>query len=87
MVSNRPQLSTTSNDSSQFTGDRVLRFDEVRMKTGLCRSHIHQLISRQQFPRQLKLVPGGRASGWLESQVNQWIADRVAERDKGSAAA
>ena len=67
--------------------DRVLRFDEVRQKTGLCRAHIHALAAQGRFPKPLKLVPGGRASGWLESEVNKWIADRVAERDSGSCAA
>ena len=50
---------------------RFMRLPEVRSVTGLSRSHIYQLISRGEFPRQYKL--GGRASGWLESEVNCWI--------------
>lgn len=68
-------------------GDCVLRFDEVRQKTGLCRAHVHALAAQGKFPRPLKLVPGGRASGWLLSEIDQWIADRVAERNGGPAAA
>lgn len=36
------------------------------------------------FPRQIKI--GARASGWLRSEVDQWIAERVAERDARAAA-
>lgn len=68
-------------------GDCVLRFDEVRQKTGLCRAHVHALAAQGRFPKPLKLVPGGRASGWLLSEIDQWIADRIADRDNGSCAA
>lgn len=45
--------------------DRVLRFPEVKTRVGLCRSHIHNLVSQGKFPAPIKL--GARASGWLES--------------------
>lgn len=66
--------------------DRVLRWPEVQQRTGLCRSHVHSLAAKSKFPAPIKL--GGRASGWLESEVNAWIAERVAEsRDHGGKAA
>jgi prophage regulatory protein len=84
-----PQLIDTIPATSPqiMPGDYVLRFDEVRQKTGLCRAHVHALAAQGRFPKPLKLVPGGRASGWLLSEVNQWIADRVAARDSGPRAA
>lgn len=69
------------------TGDCVLRFAEVKQKTGLCRAHVHALAAQGRFPKPLKLVPGGRASGWLLSEINQWIADRAAARESGPRAA
>ncbi len=78
---------TPPNPVQIIPGDSVLRFDEVRQKTGLCRAHVHALAAQGRFPKPLKLVPGGRASGWLCSEINQWIADRVAERDSGPRAA
>lgn len=69
------------------SSDCILRFDEVRRKTGLCRAHVHALAARGRFPKPLKLVPGGRASGWLLSEINRWIAERAAERDNGPRAA
>jgi prophage regulatory protein len=53
-------------------GDCVLRFAEVRQKTGHCRAHVHSLAAQGRFPKPLKLVPGGRASGWLLSEINAW---------------
>lgn len=76
-----------ANSTPIIPGDCVLRFDEVRQKTGLCRAHVHALAAQGRFPKPLKLVPGGRASGWLLSEINQWIVDRVAERDSGPRAA
>jgi len=46
--------------------------------TGISRPYIYLLISRNEFPRPVKL---GRASAWLRSEVLQWVADRVSERD------
>lgn len=84
-----PRLIGTSpaNPTSITPGDCVLRFDEVRQKTGLCRAHVHALAAQGRFPKPLKLVPGGRASGWLLSEINQWIAERIADRDSGPRAA
>jgi len=32
------------------------------------------------FPKQIKLSE--RSAGWLESEVNDWLTDRIAERDR-----
>jgi len=55
---------------------RFMRLPEVKSVTGLSRSHIYDLISRGEFPRQYKL--GGRASGWLESEVSDWVCLQIA---------
>ena len=64
--------------------DRVLRFPEVKTRVGLCRSHIHNLVSQGKFPAPIKL--GARASGWLESEIDQFIQFRIEESRKGEAA-
>ena len=49
--------------------------------TGLGRSTIYRLQADQQFPQSIKL--GIRAVGWLEREVQEWLAERVASsRDK-----
>jgi prophage regulatory protein len=70
---------TTTNQQRHPTqippNDRVLRWPEVHKRIGLCRSHIHNLVSQGKFPPPIKL--GARASGWLESQINSWIENQI----------
>ncbi|KHT52849.1 AlpA family transcriptional regulator [Alteromonas marina] len=49
---------------------------EVERTTGLKKSTIYLLIKQSQFPSPISL--GGRASGWLLSEINQWKAERIA---------
>ena len=59
----------------------VVRLPEVRRMTGLGRSTIYRLQADQQFPQSIKLSI--RAVGWLEREVQEWLAERVASsRDK-----
>lgn len=58
---------------------RILRLPEVQAKTGLKHSAIYQRINDGTFPRPVPL--GAKARGFVESEVNDWIEQRVAERD------
>ena len=60
--------------------DRILRVGEVKKITGLGRTTIWKLEGDGQFPKRVKLSPSGRAVGWRESEVRQWIAKRNAAR-------
>ena len=55
---------------------RVLRMRESCLKVGLGQSSLYDLINRGIFPKPFPLVPGGRAVGWLEEDIDQWILDR-----------
>ena len=55
----------------------IFRLPRVKSYTGLSRSAIYQRIAEGTFPRQINL--GGRAVGWLESDVQNWIKQRVAQ--------
>lgn len=58
--------------------NRFLRWsDGVAPLVGISRSHAHQLISEGKFPAPIKLVEGGRASAWLESEIQGWIEQRI----------
>ena len=63
---------------------RILRRDEVTKKIGLERSAIYQMMAEGTFPRQVRLGP--MSVGWLESEVDEWIADRAAAREEKPAA-
>lgn len=49
------------------------------------RAHRHRLIRAGKFPKPVKLGLG--TNGWVEAEIDQWIADRIAERDASSEAA
>ena len=54
----------------------ILRLPVVKENTGLSRSAIYARISEGSFPKQISL--GGRAVGWLESDIQNWIKQRLA---------
>ena len=53
----------------------IWRLPEVLQQTGLSRSTIYEMISRGEFPRQVKL--GRRAVGWNATDVEEWIHSKV----------
>lgn len=57
----------------------VLRLPSVIARTGLSRSSIYLRISEGQFPAPIPLGP--RAVGWLDSDIEAWLAARVQARD------
>lgn len=60
----------------------ILRRKAVEARTGLCRSSIYQKMASGDFPKPISL--GLRAVGWLEEDVSEWIASRVAVSKKGA---
>jgi len=55
----------------------ILRLPEVKSRTGLSRSSIYLRIKNKSFPNQISL--GGRAVGWLEEDINDWLTQKVEE--------
>jgi len=49
-------------------------------KVGSSRSSIYLMISKGLFPKPVKL--GVRAVGWKESEIDEWIEDKVKQRDE-----
>jgi prophage regulatory protein len=58
--------------------DSILRLPAVKTRTGLSRSTIYLRVSRGSFPRPVSL--GGRAVGWVEDEIQSWLAERIAAR-------
>ncbi len=54
----------------------IHRLPVVIKETGLSRSSIYQRIVDGTFPRQINL--GGRAVGWLASDIEDWIKHCIA---------
>ena len=60
----------------------VLRMKDLPKKIGFQPSTIYELIAKGKFPAPFKLVPGGRAAGWLESTIDAWLENRLQQNDK-----
>jgi prophage regulatory protein len=63
----------------------IWRLPEVLRQTDLSRSTIYEMISRGDFPRQIKL--SRRAVGWAADEVIEWINEKATGRrlvDPGS---
>ncbi|MBT3091532.1 MAG: AlpA family transcriptional regulator [Candidatus Thiodiazotropha sp. (ex Lucina pensylvanica)] len=54
---------------------RILRLPEVIQLTGLSRSSIYLRMANNEFPESVSL--GGRAVGWLEQDVDEWIVEKI----------
>jgi prophage regulatory protein len=54
----------------------VLRLPAVKARTGLSRSSIYLKVSRNEFPKPI-LLGGPRAVGWIESEITEWIEQRI----------
>ena len=55
---------------------RLIRLPEVIRQTGLARSSIYDGIRASAFPKPVPLC--GRNVAWVESEIQQWIAGRIA---------
>lgn len=53
----------------------ILRRPQVQQRTSLSRSTLYQYIKDGEFPKSMALGP--RSVGWLESDISDWIAERV----------
>lgn len=57
---------------------RLLRRAEVMNRVGLSKSTLYSRISAGTFPKPVTL---GSSVRWVESEVEDWISERVLERD------
>jgi len=58
---------------------RLLRLPAVRAKTRLPTSTIYAAMAGGTFPRCVPLGP--RVVGWVEGEIDDWIAMRITKRD------
>ena len=56
---------------------RFVRLPEVMARTGLSRSSIYVRVAAGRFPEPVPL--GGRAVGWIEAELDDWLRSRIAE--------
>jgi predicted DNA-binding transcriptional regulator AlpA len=65
---------------------RLLSIDQVRAEKGvhLAVRYIRKLIRLGRFPRPVALA-GGRRKVFIESEIDDYIAGKIADRDRGVA--
>lgn len=55
----------------------LIRLPEVQRRTGYSKAWIYRLISQHRFPKTVKI--GTRAIAFVESEIDEWINQRIAE--------
>ncbi|CAO97477.1 helix-turn-helix transcriptional regulator [Erwinia tasmaniensis] len=57
----------------------LIRMPEVLRRIGLGKAWVYKLISQGIFPKPVKI--GSRSIAFVESEIDAWINQRIAERD------
>jgi prophage regulatory protein len=60
----------------------IIRLTQVKARTGRSRSSIYADVKAGKFPAPISI--GARAVGWLDSEIDAWIADCVANSRGGA---
>ncbi|EFK2376089.1 helix-turn-helix transcriptional regulator [Escherichia coli] len=55
----------------------LIRMPETMRRTGYGRAWIYKLIAQGSFPKPVKI--GSRAIAFVESEIDEWINQRIAE--------
>ena len=58
---------------------RILRMQELVNKVGYAKSTIYGLVKDGKFPAPFKLTAGGRANGWFEHKIDEYLQERESE--------
>lgn len=64
-------------DGRKSASARIIRRSGVTAKTGLPRSSIYDRVNAGTFPALIRLGVGAKAVGWVESEVDAWIAEQI----------
>ncbi len=75
MQTTTPQSATAHVQQLQTA---LIRRKEVERLTALSRSRIYELMKQGLFPKPVSL--GSMSVAWLEVEIHEWIASRIADR-------
>jgi prophage regulatory protein len=62
----------------------VSRLKKVMARTGLSRSTIYARIAEGKFPKSINL--GGRAVGWVDDDITDWLEQKIDASSEGGVA-
>lgn len=60
----------------------ILRRKQVQARTGLARSSIYERVKAGTFPPPVRLGDGAKAVGWIEGEIDAWLAAQVEKSRK-----
>jgi prophage regulatory protein len=63
-----------------YEGPRILRIAAVLAFSGWSKTQLDEKIAAKEFPAPIKLSDSGRAVGWIESELMEWLEARKAKR-------
>ena len=66
----------TLSKEQKIENQRLIRRKEVQTKTGLGASSIYAMMKQGKFPKAVNISE--RRVAWIESDVDAWIAERIA---------
>jgi prophage regulatory protein len=58
---------------------RIVRMQEVTERVALKPSTIYGMVQVGKFPAPFKIIPGGRAAGWMLQDIEAWLRMRASE--------
>ncbi len=58
----------------------LIRLPDVQRRTGYSKAWIYRLMSQGKFPTSVKI--GSRAIAFVESEIDDWVNQRIAESRK-----
>jgi len=63
--------------------ESIIRLPVVQQRTGLSRSEIYRREGLAQFPKRVSI--GARSVGWVESEIQEFIKERIRASRRGGA--
>ncbi len=73
-------MQTHANTTAQQIHTALIRRKEVERLTALSKSRIYALMLTGDFPKPVSL--GAMSVAWLEIEIHEWIAQRIADSRK-----
>ena len=71
------KISNNPSNTNNKQPEKLLRWPEVQARVGFCKSYSYVLQKKGIFPLPIKIIKGGRATGYLESEINEFINARI----------
>lgn len=66
----------SSKSQEAISQPNIIRHARVCERLTVSSAKLFDMVAKGQFPKPFIIIPGGRAVGWLEADVDAWIVNR-----------